>query len=84
MTETSHRRISRLPFGLLERLDTLGHKLCLPKWILRPVCDEYERRLHEAFDWGYHYVATNALNDAYTSSSAGNVDVTWTRKRHDA
>lgn len=78
--------MKRVPFRWLESLDTLGHWLRLPRWLRGPVCDEYERRLQESFDWGYHHVAENSLNDTYslTGSSAANVDVTWTRKRHDA
>jgi hypothetical protein len=29
----------------LERLDTLGHALRLPAWLMRPVCDRYDARL---------------------------------------
>lgn len=78
--------LRKIPFRLLERLDTLGHKLRVPRRLRGPICDEYERRLQESFDWGYHFVAQNALNDGYslTSSSSGNVDVSWKRKRHDA
>jgi hypothetical protein len=59
-------------FRWLQRLDTLGHKLHLPRWMFRRVCDAYEARLQVV-----PYMSTVS-----TSSSA----VTWTisRKRHDA
>lgn len=77
--------MKRVPFRWLQRLDTLGHKLRLPRFLYRAVCDEYERRLQESFDWGFHYVAQQAaLTDAQNfTSGSGSTNITFARKRHD-
>jgi hypothetical protein len=61
-------------FGWWARLDTLGHALHVPQFILRPVCDRFEASLNDSF-W-------ISSSDTTTTSSASDVTWTWRRKDH--
>lgn len=61
----------RLQPGLIGKLDALLHWLHVPHWLMRPICDRYERKLCEGSPWTLY-------GQTWTSNAANTKDVTWT------
>ncbi len=60
-------------FGWWARLDSLGHSLHLPAFLMRPVCARYEASLNQSF-----WIAPDE-----TTTTSSNQGVTWTWSRTD-